>query len=79
MATFKAVVFATHIKSNGTTNITSRVYHNSEPEYIPTPYYIEPKHMSRSGIVLDSYPDAAQLNFNLSKIILVYDKNLLYA
>lgn len=74
MATFKPVVFTTknHIKSDGTTNIKIRVYHNKESQYIPTPYYIDPKLMCDDGNISTTYIDADVLNFELGELIQKY-------
>lgn len=74
MATFKPVVFTAknHIKSDGTTNIKIRVYHNDKSQYIATNYYIPPKYLSKSGSISNSYPNADLLNYDLSEIIQQY-------
>lgn len=76
MATFKPVVFKTgkNIKSDGTTNIKIRVYHNKESQYIPTEYYIEPNYMGDDGSILAFHPGADLFNFQLGEIIQKYRK-----
>lgn len=76
MATFKPVVFSTknHIKSDGTTNIKIRVYHNKELQYIPTDYYIKPSFMCSDGTISPIYPDADLFNYELSEVIQKYRK-----
>ena len=71
MATFKPIVFKTknHIKSDGTTNIKIRVYHNKESQYIPTDYYVEPSFMCDDGTINTLYPEADLFNFELGEII----------
>ena len=79
MATFKPVVFTTknHIKSDGTTNLKIRVYHNKRSQYIPTPYYIEPGFMNPDGNISSFYPDADMLNYELGEIMQLHKKNFL--
>lgn len=79
MATFKPVVFSTknHVKSDGTTNIKIRVYHNKQSQYLPTPYYIEPGFMNPDGNISSFYPDADMLNYELGEIIQLHKKNFL--
>ena len=77
MATFKPVVFSKHLKSDGTSNIKIRIYHNQDSQYIATYYYIEPIYMSSSGEVLSESPGADMLNYELTNIIQGYRKNLL--
>ena len=69
MATFKPVVFKTgkNVKSDGTTNIKIRVYHNKESQYIPTEYYIEPPYMGDDGSILSFHPGADLFNFQLGR------------
>lgn len=76
MATFKPVVFKTgkNVKSDGTTNIKIRVYHNKESQYIPTEYYIEPQYMGDDGSILAFHPGADLFNFQLGEIIQKYRK-----
>jgi len=76
MATFKPVVFSTknHIKSDGTTNIKIRVYHNKESQYIPTPFYIVPEHLGNDGNIVSDYRDCDLLNFELGELIQKYRK-----
>lgn len=74
MATFKPIIFKSgnHIKSDGTTNIKIRVYHNKESQYIPTDYYIEPSFMCDDGTINTLYPEADLFNFELGEIIQNY-------
>lgn len=74
MATFKAIVFNNHRKSDGTANIKIRIYHNRDNQYLPTPHYIEPKLLGKSGLVLESHPSADELNFDLTEMIQGYRK-----
>lgn len=76
MATFKPVVFKSgkNIKSDGTTNIKIRVYHNKESQYISTEYYIEPDLMGDDGSILPFHPGADLFNFQLGEIIQKYRK-----
>ena len=77
MATFKAVIFTTknHVKSDGTTNIKIRIYHNKESQYISSPYYIHPKLFGNNGFVSRSYPEADHLNYELGEMIQLHKKN----
>ncbi len=74
MATFKPVIFATnnHIKSDGTTNIKIRIYHNKQSQYIASPYYVQPEHMGEDGNILSSYKNCELLNYELGEIIQRY-------
>lgn len=74
MATFKPVVFSKHVKSDGTSNIKIRIYHNKDSQYLPTHYYIDPKFMGKSGEVLPEVPDCDMYNFELGEIIQQYRK-----
>lgn len=76
MATFKPVVFSTgrHVKSDGTTNIKIRVYHNKKSQYISTFLYIKPEFLLTSGDVSDEYPEADVVNYELREIIQEYLK-----
>ena len=74
MATFKPVVFSKHIKSDGTSNIKIRIYHNRESQYIPTNYYINIKFMSKTGAILPELTEADMFNFELGEIIQQYRK-----
>ena len=73
MATFKPVIFTTknHIKSDGSTNIKIRVYHNKESQYISTPYYIDPLFFD-NGKVLTSNSVSENLNFEIGEIMQMY-------
>lgn len=66
MATFKPIVFNTknHIKSDGTTNIKIRVYHNKESQYIPTEYYIDPSFMLPDGSINPLHPIQTCITLN---------------
>lgn len=74
MATFKAIVFTTknHIKSDGTTNIKIRIYHNRSSQYISTPYYIEPSSIGKDGVVFSYCSDADLLNYELGNLVQKY-------
>lgn len=74
MATFKAIVFSTknHIKNDGTTNIKIRIYHNVDSQYISTPFYILPNHMSNDGNVSSDSPDSDLINFEIGGLIQKY-------
>lgn len=76
MATFKPIVFNSknHIKSDGTTNIKIRVYHNKESQYIPTDYYIEPSFILPDGTVNSLHPGSDLFNYELGDIIQRYRK-----
>lgn len=76
MATFKPIVFNTknHIKSDGTTNIKIRVYHNKESQYIPTEYYIDPSFMLPDGSINPLHPNTDLYNFELGEVIQKYRK-----
>jgi integrase len=76
MATFKPVVFKTgkNVKSDGTTNIKIRVYHNKESQYIPTEYYIDSSFMLPDGSINPLHPNADLYNFELGDIIQKYRK-----
>lgn len=71
MATFKPVVFKSrnHIKSDGTTNIKIRVYHNREAQYIPTAYYIEPAFMGSDGEINAFHPESELYNYELNNLV----------
>jgi len=80
MATFKSIVFSSknHVKSDGTTNIKIRVYHNEDSQYIPTKFYILPAHMSKSGEVFqECLEEADMINYELGEIIQQYRKLVL--
>lgn len=74
MATFKVTVLTNEkqIKSDGTTNIKIRLYHNKSTQYISTPYYIQPEYVGSDGNILSSYIDADLLNYELGNIIQKY-------
>lgn len=74
MATFKAVVFSTknHIKNDGTTNIKIRIYHNTDSQYISTPFYIEPEYLGDDGNVTSTSDSFELLNFELGELIQKY-------
>ncbi|MBN2786931.1 MAG: phage integrase SAM-like domain-containing protein [Paludibacteraceae bacterium] len=74
MATFKPIVFQTqnHQKSDGTTNIKIRIYHNGKSQYIPTPYYIKKEYLSNDGTISKSYSNAEILNFELCEMLQKY-------
>lgn len=76
MATFKPVIFngKNHIKSDGTTNIKIRVYHNRESQYIPTPYYITPMFFKNGFVVTDTM-NADTLNYEINEIVQSYFKS----
>lgn len=76
MATFKPVVFSQpkHIKSDGTTNIKVRVYHNKTSQYIPTDYYIYPDDIGDGGNIQSSNQNSEILNFELGELIQSYRK-----
>lgn len=71
MPTFKPIVLTSgvHIKADGTTNIKIRLYHNKATLYIPTPHYINPQYLSKSGSVLESCPYHERLNYELGEIV----------
>lgn len=79
MATFKPVVFTTakQIKSDGTTNIKIRIYHNKESQYLPTEYYILPGCMNKNGEVNDQFNGNESLNLALVDIIQNYRRLLI--
>lgn len=79
MATFKPVVFTTkkQIKSDGTTNIKIRIYHNKESQYIPTEYYILPGWMDKSGEINEQCKGFDSLNLALVDIIQNYRRLLI--
>lgn len=72
MATFKPVVLNGFIKSDGTTNVKIRVYHNKVSLYIPTPYYIFPGDLGRDGNIISTSKHADLTNYQLGKIIQNY-------
>lgn len=74
MATFKPIVFsgARHIKSDGTSRINIRVYHNKVSQYIATEEYIEPGFLLKSGEIDEVCPDAFDLNGALDELIYEY-------
>lgn len=78
MATFKPVVFkslkSNHIKSDGTTNIKIKIYHNLDSQYISTTYYIFPKFLNKGGEVVQESHEADYLNYQLGEIIQKYRK-----
>lgn len=75
MATFKAIVFNNHLKSDGTSNIKIRIYHNRDNQYLPTPHYINPKHLAKNGLITESHPIADELNFDITELIQQYRKH----
>lgn len=79
MATFKPIVFSAknHIKSDGTTNIKIRLYHNKQSQYIPTGYYIEPSFMNSGGTINSLHPTSDIYNYELGEIIQKYRKTTL--
>ncbi|WP_372936418.1 tyrosine-type recombinase/integrase [Mariniphaga sediminis] len=76
MATFKPIVFTgeNHIKSDGTSRINIRVYHNKQSQYIPTESYIKPQYLLKSGEVDEDYPEALDINFALQDMIQEFRK-----
>ena len=79
MATFKPVVFTAenHRKTDGTTNIKIRIYHNKESQYVPTDYYINPMFMGNDGTISVVCAEADFFNFELGEIIQSYRKEAL--
>lgn len=77
MATFKPVIFKKHVKSDGTTNIKIKVYHNLHSQYIPTRFYVKPDSMSKSGNIFHEWPEADNYNYELGEIIQRYRKIVL--
>lgn len=79
MATFKPIVFSTknHIKTDGTTNIKFRLYHNKQSQYIPTEYYIEPSYMNSGGEISSLHPASDLFNYELGEITQKYRKAVL--
>lgn len=79
MATFKPVVLTTkkQIKSDGTTNIKIRIYHNKESQYLPTEYYILPGWMDKSGEINEQCNGFDSLNLALVDIIQNYRRLLI--
>lgn len=75
MATFKAIVFNNHLKSDGTSNVKIRIYHNRNNQYISTPHYIAPKQLGKNGLVSESHPTADELNFEITDLIQQYRKH----
>lgn len=76
MATFKPVVFSSHnhIKSDGTSRINIRIYHNKKSQYISTDYFINPNFLLKSGEISEEYPDCDHLNFELQEVVQDYRK-----
>lgn len=74
MPTFKAIVFNGHLKSDGTSNIKIRIYHNGDNQYLPTPHYIEPKLLGKNGLISELHPSADELNFDITELIQLYRK-----
>lgn len=76
MATFKAIVFpsANHLKSDGTSNIKIRIYHNKQSQYIPTQHYIKPHFLGKNGEVSEEYSGADDLNYEIGELIQQYRK-----
>jgi hypothetical protein len=78
MATFKPVVFTTakQIKSDGTTNIKIRIYHNKESQYLTTEYYIRPEWIDKNGEINEQCPGYDSFNIALVDIIQNYRRLL---
>ncbi len=76
MAIFKAIVFPAknHLKSDGTTNVKIRIYHNEDHQYIPTDFYILPGRMGKNGEVSPDCEEGDMLNYELGEIIQKYRK-----
>lgn len=73
MATFKAIVFKNHMKSDKTSNIKIRVYHNEESQYISTNHYINPKFL-KNGEAIEAFPGSDELNYDIGQLIQQYRK-----
>lgn len=81
MATFKPVVFKSqsdnHTKADGTTNIKIRIYHNGDSKYIATRFFIPADAMCKSGEIIEGWPNADNLNYELGEVIQGYRKVVL--
>lgn len=53
MATFKALVLLHNRRADGTYNVKIRVTHHREVRYLPTPFYVTPSQMTRTGKIKD--------------------------
>jgi len=71
MATFKPVVLkgTCHLKSDGTTNIKIRLYHNGTVQYISTEYFIEPSFMGGDGCISSACLESENLDYELGNIL----------
>jgi hypothetical protein len=71
MATFKPVILKgkCHQKSDGTSNIKIRIYHNGTVQYVSTEYFIEPSFMGRDGSILPACINAESFNYELGEIL----------
>ncbi len=81
MATFKAVIFKSkdnrHVKSDGTSNVKIKIYHNKESQYVSTHMYIPPEAMCKSGNILSCLPNSDKYNYEIGEIIQNYRKQTL--
>lgn len=68
MATFKAVVFrgGKHLKMDGTSNVKIRIYHNGEPQYISTGYYVRPEDMDDSGRIVAQAENSEVMEYEIN-------------
>lgn len=68
MATFKAIVFkgGKHLKIDGTSNIKIRIYHNGEPQYISTGYYVRPEDMDDAGRIVAQAENSEVMEYEIS-------------
>lgn len=71
MATFKAVVFrgGKHLKQDGTSNIKIRIYHNGEPQYISTGYYVRPDELDDAGRIIPQANNSEMMEYELNGCI----------
>ena len=73
MAKLKPVVLKSKIGIDGKTNIKIRLTHDGKSREISTPWYIDPKYMSRDGIISSKYPGAGTLNMAINMMLVKYN------
>lgn len=71
MATFKAIVFrgGKHLKQDGTSNIKIRIYHNGEPQYISTGYYVRPEEIDEAGRIVPQAENSEVMEYEVNGYI----------
>lgn len=66
MATFKAIIFKSHLKQDGTSNVKIRIYHNRESQYITTGYYVRPEDMDDSGRIVAQAENGEVMEYEIN-------------